>query len=125
MGNTPVSQKGTAKEWASSAGLLQRFAKELHSQVMEYQVDDAEDVVVSSKAEAKRLERLATELQAKITKKQAENERLGAELAASTKALDAMNKKLQKNLLQQEVAKQEIEIMGRAVEVVKSKANNF
>ncbi|ALI99584.1 hypothetical protein DC20_12125 [Rufibacter tibetensis] len=146
LNSKPLSQQETPKEWDRSAGLLQQFARNLYLEDIQMQVEDAEDVVIYSKEEAKQMARLASKIQAKIAKRQEEKAQLEAALAAKTKELEGMDnklqsnlsrqeallnakerelaemdKRLQKSLLRQEVALREIEIMSSTMEAVKSK----
>ncbi|KAA3437737.1 hypothetical protein [Rufibacter hautae] len=150
VGGKNLNQGDTPKEWERTAGLLQQFARNLYLEDVQSEVDYAEDVVVYSKAEAERMARSASKIQAKIDKKQEEKRTMEAALASKTKELerlnqdmqenlnrqeialaakerelDEMNKKLQRWLIRQEVAQQEMEIMRQTVEVVKAKISRM
>ncbi|WP_207435769.1 hypothetical protein [Sabulibacter ruber] len=149
-GGQNLSQQNTPKEWNRSAGLLQQFAYNLYRENMQSEVEYAEDVVVYSKEEAKRMALVSGKLQAKITKREKEKNALEAAwsaktneltdlnqklqkslarqelvLAAKERELNEMNKRLQKSLIRQEIAQQEVGIMLQAMEMAKEKISRM
>ncbi|WP_460893099.1 hypothetical protein [Rufibacter soli] len=150
MGGKHLSQIETPQEWSRSAGLLQQFAKNVYLENIQSEVEYAEDVVLYSMEEAKRMEVSASKLKAKISKSQEAKDKLEAELAAAaqeedgteetphtglkrqetalaakTRELNDLDKRLQKILIRQEVAKQEMEIMSQTMEATKAKLSKM
>ncbi len=121
MGNAYLSQANTSKEWKESEALLQQFARSVYIEDVNNQISDAEKVLANSQQEEQRVAKQADEIKDKIAKNQSKKQELEAALVANAQDLEQLTKEVENNLKQQDAAKQVVNNMRRAVELVKAK----
>jgi hypothetical protein len=123
MGSAYVNKKDAPAQYEAAENFIRDFARKLYREDIARQIADAEKVLVSTQAEEARVIKTADDIKRSIEKNKQRKVELEAELAQNSQELTQLNTDTENNLKQQATAKQNVENMRQAVEVVKNKVN--
>ncbi|WP_439881516.1 DNA repair ATPase [Pontibacter sp. MBLB2868] len=121
MGTAYVDKIATPKEYAAAEDFLRGFARKLYREDVLRQINNAEDVLRSTKAEQERVVKQANDIQSTIEKNKKRKQELEAELVRNADELKQLEQEVINNRKQQEVSRQRVLDMEKAVEVVRAK----
>lgn len=123
MGSAYVSKESTPQQYEAAETILRDFARTLYKEDIARQVTEAEKVLAHTQAEENRVIKTADDIKRNIEKNKQRRIELEAELAQNSQELTQLNLDVENNIKQQATAKQNVENMRQAVEVVKNKVN--
>jgi hypothetical protein len=123
MGSAYVNKDATPTQYQAAETILKEFARQLYREDIARQVTDAEKVLANTQAEEVRVVKAADDIKRNIEKNRQRKIELEAELAQNAQELTQLNLDTENNIKQQATAKQNVENMRQAVEVVKNKVN--
>ncbi|MBK0401683.1 DNA repair ATPase [Adhaeribacter sp. BT258] len=123
MGSAYVNKDATPQQYEAAETILRDFARKLYREDVARQVLDAEKVLANTQAEELRVIKAADEIKRNIEKNKQRRIELEAELAQNAQQLTQLNLDTENNIKQQATAKQNVDNMRQAVEVVKNKVN--
>jgi hypothetical protein len=123
LGSAYVNKAATPEQYAAAETFMRDFARKLYRDDIARQVTEAEKVLANTQAEEVRVIKTADDIKRNIEKNQQRKIELEAELARNSQELTQLNLDTENNIKQQATAKQNVENMRQAVEVVKNKVN--
>jgi len=123
MGSAYVNKESTPQQYEAAETILREFARQLYREDIARQVTEAEKVLANTQSEETRVIKTADEIKRNIDKNKQRRIELEAELAQNAQQLTQLNLDVENNIKQQATAKQNVENMRQAVEVVKNKVN--
>src|SRR5688572_1196137 len=123
MGSAYVNKESTPQQYEAAETILREFARQLYREDIARQVTEAEKVLANTQREETRVIKTADEIKRNIDKNKQRRIELEAELAQNDQQLTQLNLDVENNIKQQATAKQIVENMRQAVEVVKNKVN--
>lgn len=121
MGTAYVDKAATPKEYAAAENFMRGFARKLYREDVLRQINEAEDVLRSTKSEQERVVKQANDLQSSIEKNKKRKQELEAELLRNAEDLKQLEQEVINNKKQQEVSRQRVLDMEKAVEAVRAK----
>jgi len=125
MGTAYVSKTATPEIYASAENFLKAFGQQVHRQDVFEQINAAEEELRAAKAEQERVAREAGSIQLSIEKNKQRRLELEAELRRNAEELQQLELNVVHNLKQQEVSRERVTEMEKAVEVVRAKLRNI
>jgi hypothetical protein len=123
MGSNYVNKSATPDQYKAAETFVRDFARKLYREDVDRQILEAEKVLTSTQAEETRVIKTADDIKRNIEKNKQRKIELEAEIARNTQELTQLNLDTENNIKQQATAKQNVENMRQAVEVVKNKVN--
>ncbi|MDX5423491.1 MAG: DNA repair ATPase [Hymenobacteraceae bacterium] len=125
MGVAYVDKAATPKEYASAENFLRGFARKVYREDVLRQINAAEEVLRATKAEQDRVVKEANTIQANIEKNKQRRLDLEAELARNAEELKQLEQNVAHNVKQQEVSRERVLEMEKAVEAVRLKLQDI
>ena len=123
LGSAYVNKETTPQQYQAAETILRDFARGLYKEDIARQVTEAEKVLAHTREEEIRVIKTAEDIKRNIEKNKLRRIELEAELAQNAQELTQLNLDVENNIKQQATAKQNVENMKQAVEVVKNKVN--
>ncbi len=123
LGSAYVNKDTTPQQYEAAEIILRDFARQLYREDIARQVTEAEKVLANTQNEETRVIKSADDIKRSIEKNKLRRIELEAELAQNAQQLTQLNLDVENNLKQQATAKQNVENMRQAVDVVKNKVN--
>lgn len=121
MGTAYVNKTGTPEAYIAAENFLRGFAKKLYRDDVFRQINAAEDVLAATKAEQDRVVKEANSIQLSIEKNKERRQELEAELVRNADELKQLEQNVQLNLQKQELSRQRVQDMEKAVDAVRAK----
>lgn len=125
MGVAYIDQDATPKEYAAAESFLRGFARKLYRDDVLRQINKAEEVLRATKSEQDRVVKEANSIQQHIDKNKQRRLDLEAELARNAEELKQLELTVEHNAKQQEISRQQVQEMEKAVEAVKEKLKDI
>ncbi|WP_245539581.1 DNA repair ATPase [Pontibacter roseus] len=125
MGVAYVDKDATPSEYATAEGFMKSFAKKVYRQDVLRQINQAEEVLRSTKQEQDRVVKQANELQQNIEKNRKRKLELEAELVRNAEELKQLEQNVELNVKQQSASREQVQAMERAVEEVRAKLKDI
>lgn len=125
MGSAYVNKDATPDQYAAAEAFMRDFARALYREDINRQVAEAEKVLASTQSEEARVIKTAEDIKRNIEKNKLRKIELEQELARNAQELTQLNADTENNIKQQATAKQNVENMRQAVDVVKNKVNQI
>ena len=121
MGVSYVDKDATPKEYAAAEGFLRGFARKLYRDDVLRQINEAEEVLRTTKSEQDRVVKEANSIQNQIDKNKQRKRDLEAELARNAEELKQLELNVEHNTKQQEISRQQVQDMEKSVDAVREK----
>lgn len=121
MGVAYVDKSATPEEYAAAERYMEDFARKLYQEDVLLQINQAENVLRSTKQEQDRVVKQANDLQLSIEKNKKRKLELEAELVRNAEELKQLEQNVELNIKQQEASRQQVQAMEKAVEEVREK----
>ncbi|MFD2246004.1 DNA repair ATPase [Pontibacter ruber] len=125
MGVAYVDKDATPKEYAAAEDFMREFARKLYREDVLRQINQAEDVLRSTKSEQDRVVKQANDLQLSIEKNKKRRKDLEAELVRNAEDLKQLEREVELNEKQQAASREQVRKMEKAVEEVKDKLKDM
>ena len=121
MGVAYVAKNATPQEYAAAENFMRGFARKVYREDVLRQINEAEDVLRATKLEQDRVVKQANDIQLNIEKNKKRKQELEAELVRNASDLKQLEQDVINNQTQQEVSRQRVQDMEKAVEAVRAK----
>ncbi|OKL39218.1 DNA repair ATPase [Pontibacter flavimaris] len=121
LGTGYLSKAATPKEYAAAEKFMRAFAQKLYRDDVFRQINAAEDVLKATKAEQDRVVKEANSLQLSIERNKQRRKELEAELVRNAEDLKQLEQDVQVNQQKQELSRQRVQDMEKAVDAVRAK----
>ncbi|WP_241739158.1 DNA repair ATPase [Pontibacter beigongshangensis] len=119
MGTAYVDKSATPAEYAAAENFMRGFARKLYRQDVLRQINEAEDVLRTTKLEQDRVVKQANDLQLSIEKNRKKKQELEAELAKNEEEMKQLELSVEANVTQQELSRQQVLEVEKSVEGVR------
>ncbi|MEJ8802874.1 DNA repair ATPase [Pontibacter sp. H249] len=121
MGVAYVDKNATPQEYAAAENFMRGFARKVYREDVLRQINEAEEVLRATKQEQDRVVKQANDIQLNIDKNKKRKQELEAELVRNANDLKQLEQDVINNQTQQEVSRQRVQDMEKAVETVRVK----
>lgn len=121
MGVAYVDKNATPQEYAAAENFMRGFARKVYREDVLRQINEAEEVLRATKLEQDRVVKQANDIQVNIEKNKKRKQELEAELVRNANDLKQLEQDVVNNQTQQEVSRQRVQDMEKAVEAVRAK----
>ena len=121
LGVAYVDKAATPQEYAAAEKFMRGFARKVYREDVLRQINEAEDVLRATKQEQDRVVKQANDIQVSIEKNKKRKQELEAELVKNANDLKQLEQEVLNNQTQQEVSRQRVQEMEKAVEAVRAK----
>ncbi|MBC5993118.1 DNA repair ATPase [Pontibacter cellulosilyticus] len=121
MGVAYVDKSATPQEYAAAENFMRGFARKVYREDVLRQINEAEEVLRATKLEQDRVVKQANDIQLNIEKNKKRKQELEAELVRNGNDLKQLEQEVVNNQTQQEVSRQRVQDMEKAVEAVRAK----
>ncbi|TPE45015.1 DNA repair ATPase [Pontibacter mangrovi] len=121
LGTDYLSKTATPEAYAAAERFLKSFGYKLYRDDVFRQINEAEDVLQATKNEQDRVVKEANSLQQSIERNKQRRKELEAELVRNAEELKQLEQDVEVNLQKQELSRQRVQEMKKAVDVVRAK----
>jgi chromosome segregation ATPase len=121
LGTAHIDKASLPKEYAAAEKFMRGFARKLYTDDVLRQINEAENVLRSTKSEHERVVKQASDIVSAMDKNRKKKLELEAELIRNAEDLKQMEQEVINNQKKQEVSKQRVAEMEKAVETVRAK----
>ncbi|MFT2010096.1 DNA repair ATPase [Pontibacter sp. 13R65] len=125
MGTAYVDKSATPAEYAAAENFMRGFARKVYRQDVLRQINEAEDVLRTTKLEQDRVVKQANDIQLSIEKNRKKRQELEAELAKNAEELKQLELTVEENVAQQELSRKQVLEMEKSVEGVRLKLQSI
>ncbi len=121
MGVAYVDKSATPQEYTAAENFMKGFARKVYREDILRQINEAEEVLRATKQEQDRVVKQANDIQLNIDKNKKRKQELEAELIKNGSDLKQLEQEVINNQTQQDVSRQRVQDMEKAVETVRNK----
>jgi hypothetical protein len=125
LGEKHVTKDDTPAEYEAAENFLRGFARKAYRADVLRQINNAQDVLLATKAEQERVLRQAHTYQQDIEKNKKRKQELEAALVRNAEELKQLETDVQNNIKQQEASRRQVEELEKAVEAVRAKLSRI